>query len=159
MSLHTFWAVESCARRFDKRSPNDTGSYPTTWILKCTVVWTSNLAQWQNKSSRVSSDIQGIGRFCSVWNTCTNVKAARRHVHHMNCRIIIPSYNGLGGKWRNVVLSLTPSSYADISAVSWWNSVINTLRTRRFCAIWGLGAYRAVNTLHFGYKNQSAKVL
>jgi hypothetical protein len=36
---------------------------------------------------------------------------------------------------------------------------INPLKTRRICFIKGLSAYRAVNTLHFGYKNQSVNVL
>jgi hypothetical protein len=35
----------------------------------------------------------------------------------------------------------------------------NPLKTKRICFILGLGAYRAVNTLHFGYKNQSLDVL
>jgi hypothetical protein len=36
---------------------------------------------------------------------------------------------------------------------------INPLKTKRICFIDGLSAYRAVNTLHFGYKNQSLNVL
>jgi hypothetical protein len=36
---------------------------------------------------------------------------------------------------------------------------INHLKTKRICFIEGLSAYRAVNTLHFGYKNQSLNVL
>jgi hypothetical protein len=36
---------------------------------------------------------------------------------------------------------------------------INPLKTKRVCFIQGLSAYRAVNTLHFGYKNQSLNVL
>jgi hypothetical protein len=36
---------------------------------------------------------------------------------------------------------------------------INLLKTKRICFIQGLSAYRAVNTLHFGYKNQSLNVL
>jgi hypothetical protein len=35
----------------------------------------------------------------------------------------------------------------------------NPLKTKRICFIKGLSAYRAVNTLHFGYKNQSLDVL
>jgi hypothetical protein len=35
----------------------------------------------------------------------------------------------------------------------------NLLKTKRICFIQGLSAYRAVNTLHFGYKNQSLNVL
>jgi hypothetical protein len=35
----------------------------------------------------------------------------------------------------------------------------NPLKTKRICFIQGLSAYRAVNTLHFGYKNQSLNVL
>jgi hypothetical protein len=35
----------------------------------------------------------------------------------------------------------------------------NPLKTKRVCFIYGLSAYRAVNTLHFGYKNQSLNVL
>jgi hypothetical protein len=37
--------------------------------------------------------------------------------------------------------------------------VFNPLKTTRICFIEGLSAYRAVNTLHFGYKNQSLNVL
>jgi hypothetical protein len=36
---------------------------------------------------------------------------------------------------------------------------INPLKTNRICFIQGLSAYRAVNTLHLGYKNQSLNVL
>jgi hypothetical protein len=36
---------------------------------------------------------------------------------------------------------------------------INPLKTKRICFKSGLSAYRAVNTLHFGYKNQSLNVL
>jgi hypothetical protein len=36
---------------------------------------------------------------------------------------------------------------------------LNPLKTERICFIYGLSAYRAVNTLHFGYKNQSLNVL
>jgi hypothetical protein len=36
---------------------------------------------------------------------------------------------------------------------------INPLKTKCICFIQGLSAYRAVNTLHFGYKNQSVNVL
>jgi hypothetical protein len=39
-----------------------------------------------------------------------------------------------------------------------WN-LINPLNTKRICFIERLSAYRAVNTLHFGYKNQSLNVL
>jgi hypothetical protein len=35
--------------------------------------------------------------------------------------------------------------------------VFNPLKTKRIC--YGLSAYRAVNTLHFGYKNQSLNVV
>jgi hypothetical protein len=35
----------------------------------------------------------------------------------------------------------------------------NPLKTKPICFIYGLSAYRAVNTLHFGYKNQSLNVL
>jgi hypothetical protein len=37
--------------------------------------------------------------------------------------------------------------------------VLNLLKTKRICFVEGLSAYRAVNTLHFGYKNQSLNVL
>jgi hypothetical protein len=36
---------------------------------------------------------------------------------------------------------------------------INPLKANRICFIEGLSAYRAVNTLHFGYKNQPLNVL
>jgi hypothetical protein len=39
----------------------------------------------------------------------------------------------------------------------WFN--VNPLKTKRICFILGLSAYRAVNTPHFGYKNQSLNVL
>jgi hypothetical protein len=35
----------------------------------------------------------------------------------------------------------------------------NPSKTKRISFIYGLSAYRAVNTLHFGYKNQSLNVL
>jgi hypothetical protein len=35
----------------------------------------------------------------------------------------------------------------------------NLLNRTRICFIQGFSAYRAVNTLHFGYKNQSLNVL
>jgi hypothetical protein len=37
--------------------------------------------------------------------------------------------------------------------------MINPLKTKHIYFIYGLSAYRAVNTLHFGYKNQSLNVL
>jgi hypothetical protein len=43
-----------------------------------------------------------------------------------------------------------------------WNiftTIFNPLKTKRICFIYGLSAYRTVNTLHFGYKNQSLNVL
>jgi hypothetical protein len=36
---------------------------------------------------------------------------------------------------------------------------VNPLKTKRICIIYELGAYRAVNTLHFDYKNQSLNAL
>jgi hypothetical protein len=45
------------------------------------------------------------------------------------------------------MFSLTPYLY------------FNPLKTKLICFIQGLSAYRAVNTLHFGYKNQSLNVL
>jgi hypothetical protein len=36
---------------------------------------------------------------------------------------------------------------------------INALKTKRICFTYELSPYRAVNTLHFGYKNQSLNVL
>jgi hypothetical protein len=36
---------------------------------------------------------------------------------------------------------------------------VNSLKTKRICFIYELSAYRAVNTLHFGYKNQCLNVL
>jgi hypothetical protein len=46
--------------------------------------------------------------------------------------------------------------YVEVEAFS---LEFNPLRTKRICFIQGLSAYRAVNTLHFGYKNQSLNVL
>jgi hypothetical protein len=37
--------------------------------------------------------------------------------------------------------------------------LINPLKMKHISSIQGLSAYRAVNTLHFGYKNQSLNVL
>jgi hypothetical protein len=45
-----------------------------------------------------------------------------------------------------------------VKGYSEWDN-INPLKTKRICFIEGLSAYRAVNTLHFGYKNQSLNVL
>jgi hypothetical protein len=38
-------------------------------------------------------------------------------------------------------------------------SNINPLKTKHICFIQGISAYRAIKTLHFGYKNQSLNVL
>jgi hypothetical protein len=38
-------------------------------------------------------------------------------------------------------------------------TLINPLKTKRICFIQGLSAYRAVNSLHFGYKNLSLNIL
>jgi hypothetical protein len=46
-----------------------------------------------------------------------------------------------------------------INNVSKCSSYINPLKKKRICFIEGLSAYRAVNTLHFGYKNQSLNAL
>jgi hypothetical protein len=40
-----------------------------------------------------------------------------------------------------------------------WPRRYSPLKTKRMCFIQGLSAYRAVNTLHFGYKSQSLNVL
>jgi hypothetical protein len=42
---------------------------------------------------------------------------------------------------------------------SWKKRYFNPLKTKRISFTKGLSAYRAVNTLHFGYKNQSLNVL
>jgi hypothetical protein len=39
------------------------------------------------------------------------------------------------------------------------NNRINPLKKKLICFIQGFSAYCAVNTLHFGYKNQSLNVL
>jgi hypothetical protein len=44
-------------------------------------------------------------------------------------------------------------------ALNFWYLCINPLKTMRICFIYRLCAYRAVNTHHFGYKNQSLNVL
>ena len=36
---------------------------------------------------------------------------------------------------------------------------VNPLKTNRICVILGLNVYRAVNTLHLGYKNQSVNAV
>jgi hypothetical protein len=38
-------------------------------------------------------------------------------------------------------------------------SDVNPLKMKHVCSIYELSAYRAVNTFHFGYKNQSLNVL
>jgi hypothetical protein len=48
---------------------------------------------------------------------------------------------------------------SDATHVSRSTGIINPLKTKRICFIQGLSAYRAVNTLRFGYKNQSLNVL
>jgi hypothetical protein len=47
--------------------------------------------------------------------------------------------------------------YSNICEIAGVN--FNPLKTKRICFIYGLSAYRAVNTLHLGYKNQSLNVL
>jgi hypothetical protein len=37
--------------------------------------------------------------------------------------------------------------------------MLNPLKMQHICFILGLSTYRAVNTLHFGYKSQSLNVL
>jgi hypothetical protein len=37
--------------------------------------------------------------------------------------------------------------------------LLNPLKTKRVCIIEGVSPYRAVNTLHLGYKNQSVNVV
>jgi hypothetical protein len=46
------------------------------------------------------------------------------------------------------------------SIISTYNDYkpINPLKTQRICVIQGLSPYRAVNTLHLGYKNRTVKV-
>ena len=37
--------------------------------------------------------------------------------------------------------------------------IIDALKTKRICVLLGLSSYRAVNTLHLGYKSQTVKVV
>jgi hypothetical protein len=55
--------------------------------------------------------------------------------------------------------SLMDKIYCSLNNVINSKLGINPLKTKRVCFIQGLSAYRAVNTLHFGYKNQSLNVL
>jgi hypothetical protein len=52
-----------------------------------------------------------------------------------------------------LVTSMLTSLYVTESVL------INPLKTKLICFIQELSAYHAVNTLHFGYKNQSLNVL
>jgi hypothetical protein len=53
---------------------------------------------------------------------------------------------------------LLVGSYCQLNEPVLW-AWINPLKSKRVCFIEGISAYRAVNTLHFGYKNQSLNVL
>jgi len=46
---------------------------------------------------------------------------------------------------------------ADMSV--WINLCFNSLKTKRICFIEDISPYRAVNTLHLGYKNQTVYVV
>jgi hypothetical protein len=63
----------------------------------------------------------------------------------------------LKGNERGVGLDTKNKQIADNSLMS--TTMINPLQMKLICFIWGVRAYRAVNTLHFGYKNQSLNVL
>jgi hypothetical protein len=56
-------------------------------------------------------------------------------------------------------ISWCQSVYNKMRGLYNFKFVQNNLKTKRTCFIHGLSAYRAVNTLHFGYKNQSLNVL
>jgi hypothetical protein len=53
----------------------------------------------------------------------------------------------------------TEQEHLELSVLGLVRDLINPLKTKRICFIYGLSAYGAVNTLHFGYKNQSLNVL
>jgi hypothetical protein len=57
------------------------------------------------------------------------------------------------------MLENTPFKIHNVSQTAKLLYDINPLKTKRICFIQGLSAYRAVNTLHIGYKNQSLNVL
>jgi hypothetical protein len=58
---------------------------------------------------------------------------------------------------REIAYHTSCSEMINNTGESWLK--INPLKTKLICFIQGLSAYRAVNTLHFGYKNQSLNVL
>jgi hypothetical protein len=58
-----------------------------------------------------------------------------------------------------IVLSCPEDTASRRPILTFKCTLINPLKTKRICFIQALSAYRAVNTLHFGYKNQSLNVL
>jgi hypothetical protein len=58
---------------------------------------------------------------------------------------------------------LAAGTYTDTSPLNSVHNItiyfLNPLKTKCICFIKGLSAYRTVNTLHFGYKNQSLNIL
>jgi hypothetical protein len=85
--------------------------------------------------------------------TTDTYQTTRRHIH----------------KGRNVIIRHRKNSKCHIEnseyvkqirlLSSFWQGSLyrfNRLKTKRICFIQGLSAYRAVNPLHRGYKNQSA---
>jgi hypothetical protein len=58
----------------------------------------------------------------------------------------------------------THSPYITVSPLGWLSYCprtysVNPLKSRRICVIQGFSSYRAVNTLHLGYNNQSVNVV
>jgi hypothetical protein len=62
--------------------------------------------------------------------------------------------NVSSGLWHHLLSRVGANDSEDHASFNF-----NPLKTKRICFIQGLSAYRAVNTLHFGYKNQSLNVL
>jgi len=70
----------------------------------------------------------------------------------MKCKMRIKRllYFELTGSWNTARRNIMNEQIHDTQ-----NQHFNPLRTKRTRVIKGLSSYRAVNTLHFGYKNQS----
>jgi hypothetical protein len=109
---------------------------------------------------RCTDEVSVVAKFCAVVRevnpnvTCiTHYSDCSPHTFHLFNKntffklLLLTIYDNLHMSLNTVTLS------------SQKTSVINPLKTKRICFIQGLSAYRAVNTLHYGYKNQSLNVL
>jgi hypothetical protein len=81
----------------------------------------------------------------------------RRNVS--DCGLILQLTKGQRAYFKSWYSIALVKNVPALSRVYLTTNNINPLKTKRNCFMQGLSAYRAGNTLHFGYKNQSLNVL